>query len=108
MTLPCEVTTIGENAFTGCNKIENMVIPSKVTNIGKSAFSQCYGMLELEFKGNAPSVGENAFDGMTNCVAYVRKDSTGWNVYIPGKWKGLAIDYSRYDVTFAANDRKTF
>ena len=39
------------------------------------------------FKGNCPNIGFFAFsDVWDSCVAYVRRDSTGWDVDIPGKW----------------------
>ena len=39
--------------------------------------------------GNAPEVGQI----MNIKNVYVRRGSTGWNVDIPGEWKGCAIDY---------------
>lgn len=35
------VTSIGANAFRGCNSLTNVVIPSSATIIGKYAFMNC-------------------------------------------------------------------
>ncbi len=39
-------------------------------------------------------MGDNVFVGEeSQCHVYVRRDSTGWGVDIPGTWNGIAIDY---------------
>lgn len=38
------VTEIGEDAFTDCKKLENLIIPSTVTQIHKHAFSNCLNL----------------------------------------------------------------
>lgn len=35
------VTSIGEKAFYGCNKLNSVTIPKTVTSVGKKAFSDC-------------------------------------------------------------------
>ncbi len=67
-----------------------------VTSIGNYAFYGCSGLTHVIFKGNAPMVGSDAFyDVKSGCTAYVRKDSMGWGVEIPGRcnWNGLNITY---------------
>jgi len=44
------LTSIGANAFNGCEKIEGEVkIPSSVTLVGTNAFANCYGITEVVF-----------------------------------------------------------
>ena len=39
--MPNHVTSIGENAFSYCSSLENVIIPKSVTSIGQFAFSSC-------------------------------------------------------------------
>ncbi|MBQ3668262.1 MAG: leucine-rich repeat protein, partial [Clostridia bacterium] len=36
------VTSIGDRAFRGCNRLTDVTIPGSVTSIGDSAFDSCY------------------------------------------------------------------
>jgi len=42
-----DATSIGEDAFKGCKKIENIIVPNSVTNIGINAFNGCGGLTQL-------------------------------------------------------------
>jgi len=59
------VTTIGENAFFGCDELKgSLSIPDTVTSIGEDAFRSCSGFTEtLTLSGNLISIGKNAFIG---------------------------------------------
>ena len=41
LTLPSNVTKIGESAFEGCSSLTSLTLPSSVTEIGRSAFKGC-------------------------------------------------------------------
>ena len=44
--------------------------------------------------GDAPSIGDDVFSGVdSSCTAYVKRNTSGWGVEIPGMWKGLNIQY---------------
>ena len=47
ITLPDNLTSIGEGAFTGLSNLTNLVIPSGVTSIGFGAFTNCNSLTEL-------------------------------------------------------------
>ena len=103
VTIPDSVTGIGESAFSGCSRLANMAIPLSIMNIGYSAFSRCYNLTDIVFYGDAPMIGDHAFsDVASNCCAYVRRASTGWNVDITGTWNGIKIDYLERRVVFDA------
>ena len=38
------VTTIGNNAFSQCEKLKEVVIPNSITSIGEYAFMYCYNL----------------------------------------------------------------
>ena len=39
--IPDSVTSIGDNAFSNCPKLNSVTIPASVTEIGNGAFSKC-------------------------------------------------------------------
>jgi hypothetical protein len=54
------VTTIGTNAFLGCN-LTNITIPSSVTSIGKWAFANCTNLTSVMIPSSVTSIGVEAF-----------------------------------------------
>ena len=86
----------------------SVTIPDSVTSIEFYAFSGCSGLTSVIFNGNAPDIVSDTFsDVHSGCTAYVKRDSTGWGVDIPGMWNGLNIRYlddrESHVVTFNAN-----
>ena len=61
--VPATVTSIGNNAFSGCSSLETLVIPtnSKLETIGKEAFLLCENLSAVALPGTLVSVGEFAF-----------------------------------------------
>ena len=103
VTIPSGVTNIGGGAFSCCEGLTNVIIPDVVTGIGDYAFSCCYNLTNIVFCGDAPVIGDHAFsDVASDCCAYVRRASTGWDVDIPGPWHGIRIDYLERRVVFDA------
>ena len=93
VTIGNSVTSIWDYAFYSCYGLTSVTIPASVMSIGAGAFCNC-GLASVVLLGDAPTVGEDAFlYEDANCTAYVRKDSTGWDVTIPGMWNGLQIEY---------------
>ena len=75
-------------------------MPDGVTSIGDEAFYVCSGLTNIVFEGNAPAVGFDVFyEVASGCCAYVRRDSTGWGVGIPGRWNEMAIGYLIRDMS---------
>ena len=89
VVLPDSITSIGENAFNGCESLtsvlfgknsqlssigpgafnycyslESITIPESVTSIGSDAFIYCYGLRSVTFGENSQltSIGEGAFN----------------------------------------------
>ena len=112
INIPNSVLNIGDDAFVSCNDLVSITIGSGVTNIGDRAFSWCNSLRSITFNGDAPDVGEICFDRVSDlCVAYVNRESSGWEVDEAGKWNGLLLRYINeyeeptisYQVTFDAN-----
>lgn len=57
------ITEIGENAFTSCNLLTEVVIPPAVTKIGSSAFSDNSKLTSIIMGHSVNTIGEKAFDG---------------------------------------------
>ena len=62
--IPESITSIGDNAFTGYNKLESIIIPKNVISIGDCAFKDCNKLTEIVIPENVNSIGSSAF---SNC-----------------------------------------
>ena len=128
VTLPDSVQSLGPTAFSYCSSLTDMVL-SNVTNIAFNAFYECTELKRVEFHACLNAIGSAVFYNCTNLTAltfyddapkivrgnlfngtapdgscaYVRRNSTGWNVPIPGTWNGIAIDYIHHTVTLDSN-----
>ena len=56
------MTTIGEDAFDGCNALTNISIPTSVTSIGDYAFSNCYSLSSIELPTSLTSICKGTFN----------------------------------------------
>ena len=59
--IPSSVTSIGDNAFCGCDSLSEIVTPSSVTSIGDGAFSFCRSLSEIVIPSSVTSIGDWAF-----------------------------------------------
>ncbi len=95
VTIPDTVTSIGYSAFYGCSGLTHVTIPASVTSIAAWAFS-CNNLSAIYFEGDAPAVGDDTVfrDVSPDCTVYVKEGASGWDVEIPGTWRGIGIAYS--------------
>jgi hypothetical protein len=61
IVLPEGLSTIGDDAFSGCNSLRKIEIPKSVTYIGKYAFSFCQGLRELNVPEGVSVVSASLF-----------------------------------------------
>lgn len=47
ISLPDSLTSIGDNAFLHCNRLETVSLPKKLTSIGRGAFYSCAALKEI-------------------------------------------------------------
>lgn len=69
LTVPHGITTIGDEAFSMCIYIENIILPETITNIGEAAFYSCLNLRTINIPKSTRSIGAQAF---ANCSSLVR------------------------------------
>lgn len=76
LTIPASVTTIGSGAFMSCGGIYKLEFApnSKLTSIKGGAFAQCWKLLAIELPYGLTALDENLFQSCINL----------WKIYIPG------------------------
>ena len=69
LVIPNNVTTIGDNAFSGFSGLTTVTIPNSVTSIGYSAFEGCSGLTSVTIPNSVTSIGDYAFEGCSNLTS---------------------------------------
>ena len=64
INIPQSVTSIGDYAFWGCDSLTSIIIPYSVTSIGNSAFDECNSLTSITIPDSVTSIGYSAF---SNC-----------------------------------------
>ena len=67
--LPNSVTSIGDDAFTGCFNLTNVTVSDSVTSIGAAAFYQCINLTNINIGAGLTSIGYDGFDGCYSLTA---------------------------------------
>ena len=78
------VTSIGNEAFSGCYHLTSVTFPSGLTSIGNEAFSGCYNLTSVTFPSGLTSIGTNAFyncDALTSITLPSSLTSIGNNAF---------------------------
>uniref|UniRef100_A0A6C0JZV4 Uncharacterized protein n=1 Tax=viral metagenome TaxID=1070528 RepID=A0A6C0JZV4_9ZZZZ len=62
---PCNVTSIGDGAFSAFSQLSQITIPKSVTSIGAYAFGDCTSLTSIEIQNDILTIQNNAFN---NCI----------------------------------------
>jgi hypothetical protein len=66
VTIPANVTSIGNAAFIRCTGLTSVTIPASVTSIGNSAFADCTSLTGVTIPASVTSINEGVFNGCTS------------------------------------------
>jgi Bacterial Ig-like domain (group 4). len=65
VSIPENVTRIGDSAFQGCSKLTGITLPQSITSIGDSTFGGCSALTGITLPQSVISIGDRAFDYCT-------------------------------------------
>jgi hypothetical protein len=97
---------IDEDKLTGVVSESSIITMSRdIRFISVNAFELVEDAKSIVFEGDAPEVEEGAFEKLpADSVVYVKRSSSGWNIDIPGIWKGVKIEYVDDVIPAIANE----
>ena len=61
VSLPAGLKRIGQNAFTNCKALTVVTVPDGVTELGNNAFSSCTNLAQISLPGSLRTIGLGAF-----------------------------------------------
>ena len=90
-TIPNTVTSIGEDAFSGCNSLTSISIPASVVSIGDYAFHNCTGLSKITcFATTPPVIYSHTFPSSVTNRAYLYVLAESLNAYQSASyWKNF-------------------
>lgn len=105
ITLPNNLTAIGNNAFEGCKALTDITIPTNVTSIGNYAFRNCTALTSVTMSNNVTAIGNYAF---FNCTALETIHYVGtqeqWETITKGeKWDRYSESYYDLKINYTVN-----
>ena len=89
ITIPSNITVIGESALRGCSSLVSVTLPSTITQLGQSVFRENSALTTVTVLGTTPpTLGSQAFNSSINAKIYVPsssvdtyKSAAGWSAY---------------------------
>ena len=78
VAIPEGVTSIGKEAFRGCDAITSITIPNGVTSIGAGAFELCKNLAKVTIPRSVKSIGSAAFFGCDALTGLTISDLAAW------------------------------
>ena len=69
VTFRGDITTIRDDAFSGCTSLTSIDLPAGVTSIGEDAFSGCTSLTSIDLPAGVTSIREDAFENCTSLTS---------------------------------------
>ena len=76
LTIPDNITSIGNYAFYNYDILTSITIPNSVTSIGKDAFWYCSNLTSITIPNSVTEIGEYAFRGCSSLTSVYCKPTT--------------------------------
>lgn len=102
VTIPDKVVRIGNNAFSGCKSLVNVIIPDNVIGIGYYAFKDCTGLTKITIPDNLADICEGAFYNCNSLINITIPDGTVIGSYAFVRCDSL--QFERYDNAYYLNN----
>lgn len=69
-TVPEQITKMGYSAFSGCKKLNKVVLSQKMTEIPRMAFEACEALEYILIPSEVTAISEDAFRGCTKVIIH--------------------------------------
>ena len=83
------IVEIGEYAFKGCDKLEEIIMPNTIETIGAQAFRDCSGLKKINLSTSLYSIGNKAF---ANCESLTELKFPDSLIEISGNSFGRSLE----------------
>ena len=98
------VTKVGNYAFSGLGKLQNVTLPASLTTIGKGAFEDDSKLTRITIPAGVTSIGADAFSGCSSLDdVYFEGSASQWKKISIGSGNGpltsASMHYSKADPT---------
>lgn len=88
LTIPDDVTSIGNGAFSDCKSLTSITIPDSVTKIGDRAFKDCTSLTSITIPNRVTWIGKYVFYGCQNIKIAVSDEK----YFVVGSYEGTGKD----------------
>ena len=102
ITVPKDVSIIGEKAFQNCLNVENIVLPDTVKIISNNAFQSCVNLRSVAMPFGITEIYDNAFTGCSSLTSIELPESLikiGKSIF-SGCKKLKPIDFSNKNIEY--------